>query len=247
MSESLILAIIVVTFFAAGAVKGVIGMGLPTVAMGVLGALISPLAAASLLIVPSLVTNLWQCLAGPAFGQLARRLWPMMLTICIGTLIGTAFLARGDTAATTTALGAALIIYAGYTLLSPQRRVASAAERWFSPLVGLLTGIVSGATGIFVIPAVPYLQALGLARDDLVQALGLSFTVSTLALAAGLGLHGVFAVEHLGISALALIPALVGMWAGQRLRKRLPAETFRRIFLLALLLLGMEMSSRALS
>lgn len=170
----------------------------------------------------------------------------MMLTICIGTLIGTAFLVRGDTAATTTALGATLIIYAGYTLLSPQRRVASAAERWLSPLVGLMTGIVSGATGIFVIPAVPYLQALGLARDDLVQALGLSFTVSTLALAAGLGLHGVVAVERLGISALALIPALVGMWAGQRLRKRLPAEIFRRIFLHALLLLGMEMSSRAL-
>ena len=69
------------TFFAAGAVKGLTGMGLPTVAMGVLGALISPLAAASLLILPSFATNVWQLWAGPSFGPIARRLWPMMLEI----------------------------------------------------------------------------------------------------------------------------------------------------------------------
>ncbi|MDO5613425.1 MAG: hypothetical protein Q4G14_09320 [Paracoccus sp. (in: a-proteobacteria)] len=58
---------IAATFFTAGAVKGITGMGLPTVAMGALGALVSPLAAASLLIVPSFVTNVWQLLAGPVF------------------------------------------------------------------------------------------------------------------------------------------------------------------------------------
>jgi uncharacterized membrane protein YfcA len=234
------------TFFAAGTVKGVTGMGLPTVAMGVLGALISPLVAASLLIVPSFATNVWQLLAGPAFHSIGRRLWPMMLAICAGTMLGAAWLASGDAGATTTLLGVALVIYAGYTLLARQLAVPKRLEPLLAPLVGGLTGIVSGATGVFVIPAVPYLQALGLSRDDLVQALGLSFTVSTVALAIALGAHGAFAMDTMALSLLALVPAMTGMWAGQKLRNRISPATFRKVFLVFLLLLGTEMTFRPL-
>src|SRR5690606_10291439 len=122
------------TFLGAGIVKGVTGMGLPTVAMGVLGALVSPLAAASLLIVPSFVTNVWQLLAGPSFGAVLRRLWPMMLGIAAGTMIGAPLLAGGDTAATTALLGAALVAYAGYTLLARQLHVPPGLEAWLSPM-----------------------------------------------------------------------------------------------------------------
>ncbi|WP_374633334.1 sulfite exporter TauE/SafE family protein [Paracoccus sp. (in: a-proteobacteria)] len=234
------------TFLVAGMVKGATGMGLPTVAMGVLGALISPLAAASLLIMPSLVTNLWQLLSGPAFWPLIRRFWPMMLAICAGTMPGAAWLASGNSVATTTGLGAALAIYAGYTLLARQLAVPARMEPLLSPVIGGLTGMVSGATGVLVIPAVPYLQALALSRDDLVQALGLSFTVSTMALALALGARGAFAMDAMGLSLLALIPALAGMWAGQKLRHRISPATFRRVFLLFLLLLGAEMATRPL-
>lgn len=234
------------TFFAAGLVKGVTGMGLPTVAMGVFGALLSPLAAASLLIVPSLVTNVWQLVAGPNLGTLLRRLWPMMLAVVAGTLFGSAWIVGGDTSLTTSLLGIALIAYSAYTLVARQLRVPRHAERWLSPLIGAITGVVTGGTGIFVIPAVPYLQALGLSKDDLVQALGLSFTISTIALAVGLGTHGVFEIKQLTLSALAVIPALCGMWAGQLLRKRISLVAFRRGFLICLLLLGCEMTTRSL-
>jgi hypothetical protein len=70
---------IALTFFLAGLVKGVTGMGLPTVAMGLLGTIMPPAAAASLLIVPSFITNIWQLFAGPGFAAIAARLWPMML------------------------------------------------------------------------------------------------------------------------------------------------------------------------
>lgn len=241
-----LLAAITATFFAAGLVKGVTGMGLPTVAMGLLGALISPLAAASLLLVPSFVTNVWQLFLGPAFGPLVRRLWPMMLAICTGTVFGAAWLTSGETGTTTAALGAALVLYAGYTLLARQILVPARLEPWLSPLIGGLTGMVTGGTGVFVIPAVPYLQSLGLTRDDLVQALGLSFTVSTIALAAGLGLNGAFEKEGMMLSVLAVVPAIAGMWAGQVLRGRISPPAFRRLFLIGLLLLGLEMLSRPL-
>ncbi|WP_449310981.1 sulfite exporter TauE/SafE family protein [Pseudochelatococcus sp. B33] len=232
------------TFFAAGLVKGVTGMGLPTVAMGVLGALVSPLAAASLLIVPSFVTNVWQLVAGPGPGALVRRLWPMMLAIVAGTVLGSSWLTRGDTRLTTAALGAALVIYSGYGLLGRRLRVPARMEPWLSPLVGAATGAVTGGTGVFVIPAVPYLQALGLEKDDLVQALGLSFTVSTIALAAGLTWRGAVRTDDLALSILAVLPALGGMWAGQIVRRAVTPAVFQRWFLICLLLLGAEMVSR---
>src|SRR5215475_179131 len=80
--------IIGLTFFLAGIVKGVAGMGLPTVAMGILGAIMSPVSAASLLVIPSFVTNFWQVFTGPNFLALMQRLWLMMLGIVVGTLAG---------------------------------------------------------------------------------------------------------------------------------------------------------------
>lgn len=244
-SPPLLLAI-TATFLVAGMVKGVTGMGLPTVAMGALGALVSPLAAATLLIVPSFITNVWQLLAGPSFARLARRLWPMMAAIAAGTIGGASLLTEGDTRTTTLALGTALVAYALYTLFARPLHIPASAEGWLSPLIGLATGLITGGTGVFVIPAVPYLQALGLEKDDLVQALGLSFTVSTVALAAGLAWRGAYQVEGMTLSLLAIIPALVGMWAGQLIRRAVSAATFRRWFLVALALLGGEMMLRGL-
>lgn len=239
-----ILFIIIVTFFGAGIVKGVTGMGLPTVAMGVLGGLLSPLAAASLLIIPSTVTNLWQLLAGPNFTGLLRRSWTMIAGVFIGTMFSASMLTSGDTALVTSALGATLCLYAIYTLLAKPFRVGPKHERWLSPLVGLVTGLIAGATGVFVIPAVPYLQSLDLEKDDLVQALGLSFTISTLALAMGLTTNGAFHFEGAWLSALAVIPALIGMWAGQYVRRAVSPATFKRCFLFALAALGAEMMLR---
>jgi uncharacterized protein len=245
LSRPLIIAVFA-TFFAAGLVKGVTGMGLPTVAMGVLGALISPLAAASLLIVPSFVTNVWQFAVGSNFGALLRRFWLMLIAVAMGTLLGSTRIASGDTSLTTPLLGVALITYSAYALLARQLRVPRHAERWLSPLIGAITGVVTGGTGVFVFPAVPYIQALGLSKDDLVQALGLSFTISTIALSVGLATYGVFHIDHLAMSVLAVIPALGGMWVGQLVRKRTSPVVFRRGFLICLLLLGGEMITRSL-
>src|SRR5690606_25566453 len=146
---------------------------------------------------------------------------------------------------TTQALGAALVVYAAYTLLARQLRVPPRAERLLGPLVGATTGLVTGGTGVFVIPAVPYLQALGLSKDDLIQALGLSFTVSTIALAAGLGLGGAFHLGNITLSALAIIPALLGMRIGAAVRARLSIATFRRWFMIFLGVLGLELIVRS--
>ena len=226
------------TFLLAGLVKGVIGMGLPTVAMGLLAVVLPPVEAAALLVVPSLVTLVGQLLAGRRFALLARRLLTMMAGVVLGTIAGAGILA-GDTAAVASiGLGIALAVYAIVGLAGLRIAVARRHEVWLAPLVGVTTGLVTGATGVFVLPAVPYLQAIGLQKEELIQALGLSFTVSTLALAAGLLRVDAWHAGSAWMSVLALVPALVGMYLGQVLRQRIAPATFRRVFFAGLLLLG---------
>lgn len=229
-------------FLAAGLVKGVTGMGLPTVAMGLLGSIMTPAAAAALLVVPSFVTNVWQLSAGHAIGKIARRFWTAMLGIMVGALACSSMLVSADPKITRVALGVTLILYAIYALVSPRIGISVRSERWLSPLIGLMTGLITGMTGVFAIPAVPYFQALNIEKDELVQTLGLSFTVSTVALACGLLWHGAYLPTQAGWSIAAIFPALVGMWLGQRIRARISARIFRRIFLLFLLVIGIEMS-----
>lgn len=86
-----------------------------------------------------------------------------------------------------------------------------------------------------------YLQALGLSKNQLVQALGLSFSVSTLALAAGLYWRGNLGGGELNASLLALLPAMLGMWLGQWLRRRISATLFKRVFFIGMALLGVHL------
>lgn len=246
MSDITLSLAIAATFVLAGTVKGVTGMGLPTVAMGILGALISPVAAAGMLLLPSFLTNIFQLYEGGNLAALLQRLWPMMLTIVLGTVASSSLLASGSSQATTVALGIALIVYALWTLFARPLHVPARHERWLSPLIGLLTGLLTGGTGVFVIPAVPYIQSLGLERDELVQALGLSFTFSTLALAAGLWWHGALQEIAISTSVMAVVAALIGLFAGQRIRKRISPLAFKRGFLICLVLLGGDMVLRAL-
>ena len=239
-------AAITLTFLLAGAVKGVTGMGLPTVAMGVLGTLMLPAEAASLLILPSLVTNVWQLLVGPRLGALVSRFWPMMAGIVIGTVAAASFIAGSGGVWAVTGLGAALTLYAASGLLSWHFTVPPRHERRLSPIIGVVTGLVTGGTGVFVVPAVPYLQALDLKKEDLVQALGLSFTVSTVALAIGLARASAFTTTDLTSSLLAVVPALLGMCAGQRIRGHISAATFRRWFFICMLALGLQLLLRHL-
>lgn len=239
------LLMIAVTFTLAGLVKGVTGMGLPTVAMGLLGALISPVAAAGMLLLPSVVTNLFQL--GPVnnIPHLVRRLWPMLLMVAAITPLTSDWIAVVDAARTVPLLGGALIVYALWTLSGRMFSVPAGREKALSGVVGTLTGMLTGCTGVFVIPAVPWLQSLRLERDELVQALGIAFTCSTFALAAGLWWHGALRAETVSTSVWAVFPALLGMYLGQRLRKRISPLLFKRCFLICLAGLGLEMVMRA--
>ncbi len=234
-------------FVLAGFVKGVVGMGLPTVAVALLTLTVGLKDAMALMLVPSLVTNLWQAVAGGRLPEILARHWSLLAAVCLGVWLGTAVLAGADPDLLSGLLGVLLAGYAGWGLVAPRMPSPARHHRWLSPVVGLANGVVTGLTGTFVVPAGIYFQALGLNRDLLVQTMGVLFCVSTAALGVALAGRGLMRAD-LGLVSLAgLAPALAGMWGGQRVRRRLDEATFRRVFLLSLLLLGVWLAVRSLS
>lgn len=231
-------AFAIAVFLLAGVAKGVLGMGLPTLAVGLLALAMSPAEAAVLLLVPSLVTNAWQALDGRALAPLLRRFWPMLLAIAAGTLCTVGWLAGAPTRAAAVGLGICLAVYGVLGLSGATAGWRVRGGTGSSTAAGFVTGAISGASGVFVLPAVPYLQACGLARDALVQALGLAFTTSTIALGVGLWLHDALPAADLARSSWMLPSALAGMALGRALRRRMDKARFKRVFFAGLVLLG---------
>ncbi len=234
----------ITVFLLAGLAKGVLGLGLPTVAMALLTLRMMPAEAAALMLVPSLATNLWQ--VGPLreLATLARRLAPLLAASAIATLASASILAADRSTWPMLLLGGCLVAYGMLGLVRWRPRAPRHEAPW-SIVVGAVTGLATGATGVFVVPVVAWLHTLDLGKDRLVQALALSFTVSTLALAVGLASRDALAPADLARSVLMLPAAFAGMAVGRALRDRLDERRFRMLFLAALVALGAQLVWRS--
>ena len=230
-------------FFAAAALaiaglsKGLVGLGLPPIAMGLLVIIMPAVDAAAIMVVPALLTNIWQGVRGPALAALLSRFWLMLFLTGALTLAFAGALARfGEVAIAV--LGLLLIVYGAYGLRSPKIVLSARTERWAAPISGAATGVVTAFTGVSSMPSVPFLQSVGLERDAFIQAMGLSFSVSALCLLAALGLSGGLAGASVNVIGLATCSAFAGMAVGARLRQRLDEVLFRKLILWVLIALG---------
>ncbi|HEV7600375.1 MAG TPA: sulfite exporter TauE/SafE family protein [Bradyrhizobium sp.] len=240
-----LLIFIAAAFLLAGFVKGVVGLGLPTVSMGLLAVSMPTAQAIAIMIVPAIVTNIWQTFVGPYFRDIIRRLWPLLVGTAIGIWCSAGLMTGPYARYGTIVLGVLLVIYAIIGLSKFNFHVAPGHEKWVGGIVGLITGVVSAATGVQVIPSMPFMQAIGMDKDELVQALGVFFTVATVALAFNLTHAGLLNTSTTVPGAVAMAGAFAGMFIGQAVRSRLQPETFRRWFLVALILLGTYLAGSA--
>ena len=185
---------------------------------GCLGLLMTPAQAAAILVVPSLVTNIWQAAVGGGLLALARRLWPHACrNLHRDRSWACVCLPHDDNGRATVWLGLLLVRLRRAWLrqravfrATPCRNLARIA-RWALQLAQSLLRPASSSYR-----ATPYIQSHEFDRDQLVQALGLSFTVSTITLAAALRLCRARCEHRLpGRPSCALVAALVGMGLGQ--------------------------------
>jgi uncharacterized protein len=238
MPQELLLAI-GGTFLLAGFVKGVTGLGLPTVSLALLTAALGLPQAMALLIMPSLVTNVWQAFAGGQMIATAQRIWPFLVMASATVWLGAMALTRVDVSLLSALLGLLLIAYGLINLGGIRIAVPHTREAWLGPAFGAANGVLTGMTGSFVVPGVMFLQSIGLPRDALVQAMGMLFTLSTVALALALGGNGLLTAELGFLSLAACVPAIAGMVIGQRVRHRMSEQRFRRVLFLSLLVMGL--------
>jgi uncharacterized membrane protein YfcA len=236
------LVLIAAVFALAGFVKGVIGLGLPTVSMGLLAVAMPPVQALSIVIAPALFTNIWQTFVGGYLRDILRRLWPLMLGSAVGIWSGGGLMTGPYAHYGTIVLGILLIIYAWVSLNSVRFSVAPHNEKRVGGVVGLLTGVIAAATGVQVIPSMPFMQSIGMEKDELIQALGVYFSVCTLAQAFNLSSAGILTASTALPGLVGMVMAFAGMFIGQAVRGRMKPDQFRRWFLIAMMLLGVYLA-----
>jgi uncharacterized membrane protein YfcA len=216
------------------------------VAMGLLAVTMPPAQALAIVIVPAIVTNIWQTFVGPYLRDIIRRLWPLMLGTVFGIWLNRDMLTGPYARYGSVVLGILLVIYAIIGLNTFSFTVARRDEKWIGGLVGVVTGMISAATGVQVIPSMPFMQAIGMEKDELVQALGVFFTVATVSLGFNLTSSGLISAATALPGAVAMIAAFAGMYIGQAVRSRLEPEAFRRWFLVAMIFLGIYIAASAI-
>jgi hypothetical protein len=184
------IAVIAVAFVIAGVAKGAIGMGMPPIAIGLMSFAVPLESAIAIMVVPTMVTNVWQAVYGGGFRVLIRRFGVMAIAAMIGIMAVGLFLSDLGSPRTAGWVGMLLVLYSLIALTPWRPHVSRRTERWVNPLIGLASGAVAGSTGVAAVPFLPYMQSLEMNQHELVQALGIMFLFITGMLAVSLAFHG---------------------------------------------------------
>ena len=244
LAEPLSLLIIALAFAGGGFVKGFAGMGLPLVTVAALTFAFGLPNAVMLMVVPGLVTNLWQAVGGTETRAAMARIWPFLLACCAFVWFGTGILVSVDTDLLIVGLGLLLVVYATVTIAGIRLDVPPAQEWWLGPVFGAVNGVACGITGITSVPSILYVNGLNMPRERMIQAMGILFGLSYVAITGALWLRGTLNLQVSGLSALAVMPTLLGMWLGRRLRFASSDVGFKRWFNRLLLVIGCYLIAR---
>ncbi len=247
MTDPASIAIIALAFIAGGFVKGLAGVGLPVVTIALLTFAFGLPNAMALMIVPGLLTNVWQTRSGGNVIVVFKRIRSFLVPALVAVWFGTRMLVAVDPAQVVVGLGLVLIVYAlvnlsGFVVKIPARR-----EPVLGPIFGIANGLVTGMTGVSSTPSVIYLNGLGLSRQAFIQSMGLLFLTSYVVLSLSLWLEGVISPHAGALSFFAVLPALAGMILGQKLRQKTSDSGFKRVLNFVLLAIGAYLIVRALA
>jgi len=229
----------IAVFALAGYIKGLTAVGLPTIGIALLSFGMPIPEAMALIALPALASNFWQAISGGNFRTLLRRLAPVILPLCFVAALTAMLLGRGAPGWALTLLAVVLMAYGAMGLLKLRPRVPARLEKPLAPVIGVASGFVSGIAGVPIMPVLPFLQALDMKPQELVQSLGIVFCAASIAVGLSLTGAGVIDPRHAALSVGAVVPTLVGMSLGQAARQRLSIEQFKTAIFVSLLAIGL--------
>lgn len=230
----------------AGAVKGMVGVGFPIVAMSILTIFLEPIAAVGLVSIPVLVTNAWQAFQASSYVAVFKRFWPLIITLVIGTWIGGIAVAQVNADILLAAIGVTAVIFSLFNMFSPHFHISKRNEKWLAPTIGLGTGVVGGLTTVHGPPVMMYLLALGLKKDEFVGAVGFIWFCGSIPMVSSYIYNGVLGPSEIKWSLLALIPAFLGLFFGELIRSKINQDVFKKILILVLFVIGVNLIRRAI-
>ncbi|MEX0752659.1 MAG: sulfite exporter TauE/SafE family protein [Xanthobacteraceae bacterium] len=215
----------------AGAVKGVLALGLPLVGLPLLTLVVDVPTAVAVLMIPLVLSNLIQAVEGEGTLVLLRRFWPLILCLMGGILIGTALFVRLDRQLLMLTVGTLTILLSTAAILQPQLAIPSRYESWLGPVTGLVAGVIGGMSTLFGPLLALYVVGLRPPRDVFVKAISLLYLIAASTLTVGGIAQGATNARLLIWSAAAMIPVYLGMLIGRRIRPWIDPERFRLMVL----------------
>ena len=227
--------------FAGGAVKGLVGIGIPLVSLSLLS-LFLPLADAVILLpVPIIVANVWQSIVTPHFVSAIRRFWPLVLAMLIGTVAGAHVLTALDAASLNLLVGTLVVLFTLSSIMNPELRLPVRFERGVGVVAGAVGGFMGGISALFGPPIILYLTSLRLDRESFVGVISSIYLCSAVGLVIVFGSVGVMSQAQFVESAVASVPLMLGVWAGQRFRGGIREAVFRKLLLVVVLGVGVRL------
>lgn len=230
-----------------GIAKGVTGIGLPIISIAVLVNFLPPSLSIAIVAMPILVTNLWQAVTSKNFMAPVKRFWPLILCF-VGSLVLTAqLLAKMETHYLFAILGASLIIFTASNLFRPRvQAIRPSTERWLGPLAGVAGGILGGVSTIWGPPLMMFLMSLHLKKDDWVRTVGLIWFMGSVPLVLSFWANGMLNAQSFPLSVAACVPGMIGILIGEKIRNWINQDTFRKVMLTLLFLIGLNLIRRAI-
>ena len=244
--ELSLIAILTVALFVGGVVKGIIALGLPIVSIAILLNFFPPLKVLGILIMPMLVTNLWQAVRSGDLLEPLQRFWPMIITGIIFLIIGAQIIVIMDSAFLFGVLGACVAVFSTINLVRPNMPpLQSGTEKWAGPLAGAMGGLLGGISTIWGPPMTMYFVMLKLPKDEFVRSVGMAWFAFSIPLAMSYWNNGIFSGDIIYLSLYACIPGMIGIRVGEAIRERINQKIFRIVMLVTLLFMGLNLVRRA--
>lgn len=229
-----------------GVSKGLLGVGLPMVATPILSNFAPIPDVVAVMYFPVICTNLYQALAGGRFSSTIQRFWPMLLAMLASTPMGTYALGQLSTATVSVLLGLAVAVFAGTSLARPSLRVSPRWERPVSVAAGATGGFFGGLALIGGPPVIMMMVALHLKKEEFIGAIGLVYL--TMLIPAGISLVSfrVLTTHHILPGLISLVPVGAALLFGQWVRGRIDEQRFRKVLLISMVVIGLNLIRRGL-
>lgn len=241
------LGFIAVVFLAAGVIKGVVGIGMPTAAVSILSQVIDPKVAIPLILVPSLLSNLWQIYRSGRTAVTVRRFGVFIGCLVFAiAVVSTTVTAAVPVAALMMILGSVVIAFSLSALAWSPPFLPERFDRVGQVAGGLASGVLGGLTAIWAPPMITYLMARRVEKDDFVRAAGVLIFCGTVPLTAGFFYSGIMTGAIAIVSCIMTVPVIVGFSVGERIRRLIEPDRFRKVVLLMFLAMGANLLRRAL-